>query len=249
MFTKLRNRYLRKIFKLLLALAFCSTTISADDTFLHDAKNFYSKETGSTLLKGLVPAVLMAHTPMDKRVTSFYQDKIRGNATDKTAKAIKLNGDNKFLVVTYLSNITLGYFLRDTKAGMGMYNFGVNAIRSTIVGLPPLIFGQNFIGAGRPEHFKSHWTPFSNDKAISGHAYMGAVPWITLAMMVKNPILKTICYAGSTGVCFSRLNDNAHYPSQLLLAWILAYSSCNAVHRTDTYISVDGNAITVGFNF
>lgn len=226
-----------------------TTPLFCTDIFIRDAANFYNKETGIILLEGLIPAVLMAHTPLDAKINDFYQDHIRCYETDEAAKAMKFNGYNKALVATYVSGITLGYFFKHSKSGMALYDFGVNSIRATIVGMPTLILGQNIIGASRPEDQRSHWKPFDNDHSISGHAYMGAVPWLTLAMMSKNMILKSVFYAASTGICLSRFNDGAHYPSQIMLAWVLAYASCNSVHNANSSLKVSPNGFSVGVNF
>lgn len=68
----------------------------------------------------------------------------------------------------------------------------------------------------------------------SGHAFVSAIPFITAAKMTDNPWEKTFWYAGSTLGGLSRINDNAHYTSQVGLGWTLAFVAASAVDQTDT---------------
>ena len=62
---------------------------------------------------------------------------------------------------------------------------------------------------------------------------MSAVPFITAAKMVDDPLLKAALYVGSGLTGWSRINDNDHYLSQVLMGWFLAYLSVEAVLDTD----------------
>ena len=53
--------------------------------------------------------------------------------------------------------------------------------------------------------------------------------------MVENPWAKGGLYVCSTFVGFSRMTDNAHYPSQVFLGWYLAFASSVAVSRTEMH--------------
>jgi hypothetical protein len=44
---------------------------------------------------------------------------------------------------------------------------------------------------------------------------MGSLPFITAAKMTENRGYKVLFYAGSAIAPLSRVNDNAHYPSQV----------------------------------
>ena len=66
---------------------------------------------------------------------------------------------------------------------------------------------------------------------------MGAVPFLAAAEMVENPLAKGTLYVCSTFVGFSRMTDNAHYPSQIFLGWYLAWASSMAVNRTETHFA------------
>jgi hypothetical protein len=56
---------------------------------------------------------------------------------------------------------------------------------------------------------------------------------MTAAQMSDKPCVKGLFYALSTFPAWSRVNDDAHYLSQALLGWYLAYLSVRAVSATE----------------
>jgi hypothetical protein len=90
-------------------------------------------------------------------------------------------------------------------------------------------------GASRPKDYSggSYWTPFNDNNGVSGHAFVGAIPFLAAADMVESPLLKGTLYVCSTFVGFSRMTDEAHYPSQVFLGWYLAWASSRAVSQTE----------------
>ena len=90
-------------------------------------------------------------------------------------------------------------------------------------------------GGSRPTEISegSEWLPLTDSNGISGHAFMGSLPLITAAKMSDSKGLKAIFYAASTVVPLSRVNDNAHFPSQVALGWWMAYLAASAVDATD----------------
>ncbi len=55
--------------------------------------------------------------------------------------------------------------------------------------------------------------------------------------MVESPLAKGTLYVCSTFVGFSRMTDDAHYPSQIFLGWYLAWASSLAVSRTEHHFA------------
>lgn len=94
-------------------------------------------------------------------------------------------------------------------------------MRGFIVGAPPLIVMQRLTGGSRPYETNegSEWHPFRDNNGVSGHAFMSSLPFITGAKMTDNPWEKSLWYLGSTLGPLSRVNDNAHYPSQIGMSW------------------------------
>jgi hypothetical protein len=108
-----------------------------------------------------------------------------------------------------------------------------------LVGAPPLYCLQWAIGASRPgeSSAESSWKPFQDSNGVSGHAFVGAVPFLSAAKMSDGILAKSAFYAGSTLCGWSRINDDSHYASQVVLGWCLAYASASAVDRSQTHRS------------
>lgn len=113
--------------------------------------------------------------------------------------------------------------------------WGERSLRTVLVGGPPMLALQYGIGASRPDelHSASHWEPFQDANAVSGHAFMGAIPFLSAAKMTDRPLLKGALIFGSVLPGFSRFNDEDHYASQVVLGWSMAYLAASAVD--DTY--------------
>jgi hypothetical protein len=95
---------------------------------------------------------------------------------------------------------------------------------------------QSLLGSGRPDSgVDSDWIPFKEGHGVSGHAFIGAIPFLSAAEMVENRVLKSLLYAGSTLAGLSRVNDDQHYTSQVLLGWWIAYLAETSVDRSETH--------------
>ncbi len=113
-------------------------------------------------------------------------------------------------------------------------NFVARTARGYVTGTPLLLTTQVVLGGNRPAHGQSYWKPFSGeDHTASGHAYVGAVPFITAAQMSDNFWAKSAFYTLSALPAWSRVNDDSHYLSQSILGWYLAYLSVRAVSETE----------------
>ncbi len=237
--------------KLYLLLLFWNAALCAREPILiRDAENFYSTKTAIFLGKALVTGAIIANSPIDASIQNFYQDNIRNDETDKIAQVTKIFGCNMPLTIAFVSGITTSYLLKDTQYGKELYNYSMNTFRATITGFPLLVAGQVLLGCDRPsEYTNSYWHPFRNDHGVSGHTYMGAIPFTTAANMVKNPALKLLLIIASTATGFSRINDNSHYPSQVLLGWALAYASCSAITDSNITFTTGTDSITLGYTF
>jgi membrane-associated phospholipid phosphatase len=78
---------------------------------------------------------------------------------------------------------------------------------------------------------------FNDNNGVSGHAFVGALPFLAAADMVESPLAKGALYVCSTFVGFSRMTDDAHYPSQVFLGWYMAWASARAVSATELHFS------------
>ncbi len=68
--------------------------------------------------------------------------------------------------------------------------------------------------------------------------------FIDAAKMTDNCWLKTGLYACSVLPAWSRINDDAHFPSQAFLGWWMAYCAATAVDtHAAQYVRLEGRAL------
>ncbi|MGB5196689.1 MAG: phosphatase PAP2 family protein [Candidatus Deferrimicrobium sp.] len=197
-----------------------------------DFRNFYLDRANLTKLGiGVAGAAVFANTGMDRYLRNKYQDDLRSDVTDDTTRIFNISGTALALIVvpTYIGTYGVGKLLHNST----MEEWAQKSFRATIVGGPSLVFLAAVTGADRPTEGDSHWRPFQNFHGISGHSFIGSIPFITAAKMSENPYQKGIFYGLSTLPGLSRINDDKHYFSQVALAWYLAYLSCAAVEKGD----------------
>lgn len=62
-----------------------------------------------------------------------------------------------------------------------MGDFGDRTMRAYAVGALLMLLMQEVLGSGRPSDTadNSYWRPFQHDNGVSGHMFVGAVPFIT----------------------------------------------------------------------
>jgi hypothetical protein len=199
-----------------------------------DHRNYYSRRTMAGLAYGLVLGSVLANTSMDQDVQDWYQQDVRSTDTDNFAKFWKTFGEGQIFIPGYACLAVAGTMLQDWPVAGPVGDFACRTTRAYLVGAPPMLFMQFMLGAARPGRtpHSSHWRPFENTNAVSGHAFMGAVPFITAAKMTDSFVLKSGLYACSTLTAYSRVNDNQHYLSQIILGWWMAYLTCTAVDQT-----------------
>lgn len=207
-----------------------------------DFRNFYCRENFANILVGYGVHAIISNTFIDQELIDWYQGHVRSTGTNEFSDAVRDIGSNWIIVpfavvgtLYYCDRITDRVRFFDTRVGSGLCEFASRTARGYFVGIPTMLLSQLLIGAGRPNfpHPTSRWQPFRYDHGVSGHAFAGAMPFITLAQMSDNFWLKTGFYACSTFTAWSRFNDNKHYFSQSLLGWYLAYLSCRAVSKTE----------------
>jgi hypothetical protein len=61
---------------------------------------------------------------------------------------------------------------------------------------------------------------------------MGAVPFLSAAMMTEKRSLQVLLYTASTFCGLSRMHDDKHYFSQVALGWWLAYLAAKSIAYT-----------------
>jgi len=202
----------------------------ATDLVKTDFGNFYLDPSNLIRLGiGLAGAGLFANTNMDQQIRDKYQEDLRSDGTDRIAKIAKVPGEGLVAVPLYIGAYGAGIFFRNP----AMEEWAQRSFRATAVGIPAVFFLQNAIGSGRPPDGGSEWRPFQDNEGVSGHAFIGGIPFITAARMSDNPYAKGAFYGLSILPGLSRINDDYHYFSQAAMGWYLAYLSCRATQKTD----------------
>lgn len=200
-----------------------------------DLENYYSWVTMRDLLIGISAAGVLANTSIDGNFHQWYQEDVRSRGTDHFASFWRTWGVGEIFIPAFVGLGLAGALVEDRSAIDHLGAFGGNVARSYAVGAPPMLLMQFTLGSSRPDEtgVGSQWMPFSDDNGVSGHAFIGAVPFLTAARMTENPWIKGGLYVCSTFPGWSRINDRYHYLSQVGLGWWMAYLSCRAVQQTD----------------
>lgn len=198
-------------------------------------KNFYS--SGRLIRIGIAFGIggIMANTNIDEKIQDDYQDNLRSSSTDDVAHVVKTFGEGIYLIPLSLFAAALPEIIPESSATSAIGNWGRLTSRAYLVGGPPLLFLQRATGASRPGESDngSHWKPFNDSNGVSGHAFIGAVPFLSAARMSSNRLLRYSFYVASTLTAWSRINDNDHYPSQAILGWYLAWEATGAVSESN----------------
>lgn len=193
-----------------------------------DYQYFYlDRDNMIVLAAGLGVAGILANTSVDSDIQGYYQGHIRSRTTDNISEASKIPGE---VFITVPALIGSRFLFRDTVASQ----WAQKSLRAIIVGAPGGLLVQRAIGASRPYEGNSKWKPFKDNNGLSGHAFIGGVPFIAAAMMNDDVYIRGILYGLSFFPALSRINDHKHYFSQAALGWYLAFLSCNAVEKTDS---------------
>lgn len=217
-----------------------SSTIFAEEILWDNVKSDYNEFYSSDrfIRMGIVFAggAVMANTKFDQNFQDDYQNKTRSLATDDYAVTAKLFGEGKLLIpFSIISAYASEYISGKENTAMGTW--GQRTARAYLTGGPTVLATQLLTGASRPSDGRdqSKWKPFNNTNGVSGHAFIGAVPFITIAYMNSdNTFIKYSAYFASTLSAISRVNDNQHYLSQAMLGWYLGWESVDAIYTVDS---------------
>ena len=178
-------------------------------------------------------AAPLAHTSADRSIRDWYQRQVHSKGWDNVAQVANVAGQLWVVWPVAVELMALSgkpgedYFLDGA-----MYEWSNRSLRAVTVGFPPVLALYGLLGSSRPDHGDSRWHPFRDFHGLSGHTFMGAVPFLTAAAMTDNPYLKVALFAGSTATGWSRLHKDRHYMSQIALGWWIAYFSVRSVSQT-----------------
>ncbi len=215
-------------------LAVPPSRLSLPKRLWNDQVHFYSPDSLALLGGGFALGAIGANTGIDESIQEYSQTHI-GESTIDFFHQSKDVGDQNWTVPIYATAWAAGSLFSDSERMGPVGTWGERSFRGMLVGFPPLLGLQRLTGASRPGETSdgSQWNPFQDNNGVSGHSFVGAMPFITAAKMTDSRGKKALFYAGSTIVPISRVLDNAHYPSQIVLGWWVAYLAASAVDVTE----------------
>lgn len=203
-----------------------------------DYRQFYSVEGLLWLSGGLGAGALMANTGFDEYfLRDIYLENVVHAPTHEYYEKLhqpKFLGDGLYTIPAFAIAALAEPLIDDLPLGFETAQWGQRSLRTILVGGPPMLGLQLLTGASRPGETTadSRWKPFQDNNGVSGHSFMGAIPFISAAKMTDNPWLKGGLYVASAIPGLSRVNDDNHYLSQAFLGWWIAYLAASAVDRS-----------------
>lgn len=194
----------------------------------------YSRRGFLQLGGALLGAGALIYSGADDRLDRRHRDRVRSPASDALSRGLKPLGERPWFLAWGFVALLDARWRSTSLTRWGRRNF-----EAMVVGLPLLWSLQYGLGASRPTDGDGlrgpRWgRPLRDDNSASGHAFMGAVPWLTAARMADGPWLRAAAYAGSLLTGWSRVNDRKHYLSQVWLGWFAAWSAAAAVAAVGT---------------
>lgn len=205
---------------------------------LEDYRNFYSCESLVCLTGAFGAGALMANTGFDMTMQNAWQRSVAPTNLGTFFADCKPIGEGSYALGVFGAAAITGLVFEGRPGGDIVGEWGSRSLRMFIVGAPPVYVMQLATGGSRPSDYSSTgsgWKFFQDDNGVSGHAFVGAIPFLAAADMVENPWAKGGLYVCSTFVGFSRMTTNSHFPSQVFLGWYLAWASSRAVSRTEMH--------------
>lgn len=192
----------------------------------HWKRNYASRRTFLRLGGAVAGAAVLAYSGLDRAVEGFHTGTLRNGATDAVARTVYHGGQRWWFLNWFMVGAVDAWLRTNAFTRWGRKNF-----EAMVVGLPTLWTLQRGLGANRPSDPDPdpRWKPMADDNAASGHAFIGAIPWLNLARRLPQPALARLATAASVLTGWSRINDRKHYLSQVILGWTIAYNATLAV--------------------
>jgi membrane-associated phospholipid phosphatase len=205
------------------------------DVVWMDHANFYSLRTAAGFGLGIGLAAVLANTNLDRRFQNDFQIDFRTHESNEWSRTVRILGDGTFALPLYAASLAIGVLADEWAPTSVLGEWGGRSLRAALVGAPPMLLLQNVLGGSRPKDHppRSRWGFWEDDNGVSGHSFMGSLPFLTAAKMSDNVLAKCVFYSASIAVAWSRVNDNHHYLSQVALGWWLGYLSASAVDQTN----------------
>jgi hypothetical protein len=202
---------------------------------VRDYKDFYWSDNLLCVGVAIAIAAPLANTNADQAIRNWYQRGAgQSNVANSTADVFRAFGAYQYAVPVYVTFAFSEYLFPECGPLNTLGDFSWRSLRAMAVGAPTVGVLQYGLGSGRPDNANdSYWHPFRAHDGVSGHAFVGAIPFLTASSMTDNPVLEALLIAGSFGPAWSRIQTDDHYLSQVLLGWSIAYLSVQSVNLTE----------------
>jgi hypothetical protein len=197
-----------------------------------DHANFYTWETLAELAPMLAGAGVLANTSADRDIRFWYQEHVRTPTSSEIANVARYSGEFWLTLPLFFGAAVTPRLLGEEDGVVA--DWGNQSLRALAVGAAPMGILSAILGAERPAKGDSDWRLFHHVHGVSGHTFMGAVPFLTAAALSDDCFWRSSFVAGSLLVGWTRLDMDRHYLSQIILGWGMAYLAVAAVHETET---------------
>jgi hypothetical protein len=203
------------------------------DLAIDDFRNFYSWPNLGLVALGIGAAAPIANTTADRDIRQWYQNHVSSKSMDPAATTFNYAGQVWVAVPIGLEAAALlGTWPQSDPTDGCFFEWANRSLRATAVGFPTVLSLYVILGSSRPDRNDSRWHPFNDVHGVSGHTFVGAIPFLTAAAMTDNPWYQAPLVAGSFLTGWARLHEDRHYFSQMALGWWLAYLSVRSVSET-----------------
>ena len=189
-------------------------------------RRLYTRRNFLKLAGATAGGAVISYSGIDELFDEWHREHVRGDASDALAHFAKEYGEN------YIAFAALAYGLADwALPGTAVGRWGRQCFTATGCGLPALWTWQRVLGGSRPSDEKPwgpRYRPFTDENSVSGHTFLGAIPFLVAAKEIGFPVGTWTLRAVSPMTGWSRINDERHYLSQVLLGYGLAWESVQA---------------------
>ena len=203
-----------------------------------DQRNFYSCCSLEWLAAGLGTSAILANTNLDEEFRQSIHGPVHKDSTN--LNWMKDLGTGQYVIPALVGIWAADAWIDSTAPGErpiaeSLEAWSGRSLRGLMVGAVPVIALQSIIGSSRPGESSagSRWKPFQDNNGVSGHAFVGAVPFWTAAQMTDCIPLEAGFYAMGSLAGIARLQNDSHYLSQVVMGWWIAGLSVAAVDCTE----------------
>jgi hypothetical protein len=196
---------------------------------LQDHFDYYAFDNLRLVALGIALAAPVANSTADVKIRNWYQDAVQGHpGLERWGVYICNGGDYTYTLPVYFGTVLAATALealddpdadRSLEGDLGalLDEWGRRSLRAMAVGAPPVGILLVVLGSPRP------------GTGVSGHAFVGSVPFVTAALMTDDPLMRSVLFLGSFVVAWARIQVDAHYFSQAALGWWMGYLAASRV--------------------